>query len=85
VTTRGFRATRRLSPDPVFHDRPDKIVLKDWEAGWFGINLGDGKEDRQVSRAYRGDQRALIIGRSGPGDAAVRRLTTTTSGPQRLG
>jgi Ca2+-binding RTX toxin-like protein len=45
-----------------FKDKPDKIVLRDWEAGWFGINLGQGTEDRQTSRTYRGDQRALIIG-----------------------
>jgi Ca2+-binding RTX toxin-like protein len=51
-----------------FKDKPGRIVLRDWNAGEFGITLGTTKPDTpQTARSYFGDQRAPINGVDGTG------------------
>lgn len=53
-----------------FKGKEGRIVLRDWSAGQFGITLGAGSPDKPTTVAtYIGDQRALIQGVDGNGNA----------------
>lgn len=47
-----------------FEGKQGRIVLRDWESGWYGIELGStAATGPGTARAYDGDQRALVIGK----------------------